>query len=42
MTAAELSIHFFIQMAVIIAAARFVGWVAHRYLGCRRTGFFAL
>lgn len=33
MTPAQLSIHFFIQMAVIIAAARAVGWVAHRYLG---------
>lgn len=33
MTAAQLSIHFFIQMAVIIAAARAIGWVAHRYLG---------
>lgn len=33
MTPAQLSIHFFIQMAVIIAAARAVGWFAHRYLG---------
>ena len=33
MTAAQLSIHYFIQMAVIIAAARAIGWVAHRYLG---------
>lgn len=33
MTPAQLSIHFFIQMAVIIAAARAVGWVAQRYLG---------
>ena len=32
MTPAQLSIHFFIQMAVIIATARAVGWVAHRYL----------
>lgn len=33
MTAAQLSIHFFFQVAVIIAAARAVGWLAHRYLG---------
>lgn len=33
MTPTQLSIHFFLQMAVIIAAARAVGWVAHRYLG---------
>ena len=33
MTATQTSIHFFIQMAVIIAAARTIGWVAHRYLG---------
>jgi Kef-type K+ transport system membrane component KefB len=32
MTAAQLSIHFFLQMAVIIAVCRVVGWIAHRYL----------
>lgn len=33
MTPAQLSIHFFLQMAIIIAAARVVGWIAHRYMG---------
>lgn len=33
MTPAELSIVFFLQMAVIIAACRGVGWLAKRYLG---------
>lgn len=33
MSAAQLSIIFFLQMAVIIAACRLVGWVAKRYLG---------
>ena len=33
MTAAELSVAFFLQMFVIIGAARLVGWVARRYLG---------
>ncbi len=33
MTAAQLSVQFFIQMAVIIAACRIVGWLAQRYLG---------
>lgn len=33
MTPAELSIAFFLQMAVIIAACRGVGWLAKRYLG---------
>ncbi|WP_029014969.1 cation:proton antiporter [Niveispirillum irakense] len=33
MSAAQLSIVFFLQMAVIIAACRLVGWVAKRYLG---------
>lgn len=32
MTASELSIHFFAQMAVILIAARLVGWFAHKYL----------
>ena len=32
MTASELSIHFFAQMAVILVAARLVGWFAHKYL----------
>jgi len=33
MTPAELSIAFFLQMAVIIAACRGVGWLVKRYLG---------
>jgi Kef-type K+ transport system membrane component KefB len=33
MTAAQLSIAFFLQMAVIIVAARAVGWLAQRFLG---------
>jgi len=33
MTNAELSVAFFLQMAVIIAACRIVGWLAKRYLG---------
>lgn len=33
MTASELSILFFIQLAVIVAACRTVGWIARRYLG---------
>lgn len=33
MSAAQLSIIFFLQMAVIIGACRLVGWVAKRYLG---------
>jgi Kef-type K+ transport system membrane component KefB len=33
MTPAELSIAFFLQMAVIIATCRLVGWAAHRWLG---------
>lgn len=33
MTAAQLSIAFFVQMAVIIVASRAVGWCARRYLG---------
>lgn len=33
MTAAQLSIAFFLQMAVIVAACRIVGWIAQRYLG---------
>jgi Kef-type K+ transport system membrane component KefB len=33
MTPAQLSIHFFAQMAVIIATCRFVGWIASKYLG---------
>ncbi|WP_395944781.1 cation:proton antiporter [Brevundimonas sp.] len=33
MTNAELSVAFFLQMAVIIAACRAVGWLAKRYLG---------
>ena len=32
MTAAQLSIAFFLQMACIIAVCRVVGWAAHRYL----------
>lgn len=32
MTPAELSIHFFAQMAVILLTARVVGWLAHKYL----------
>lgn len=33
MTNAELSVAFFLQMAIIIAACRIVGWLANRYLG---------
>jgi Kef-type K+ transport system membrane component KefB len=33
MTPAELSVMFFLQMAVIIAACRIVGWAAKRFLG---------
>ncbi|QSF52996.1 cation:proton antiporter [Brevundimonas fontaquae] len=33
MTNAELSVAFFLQMAIIIAACRIVGWLAKRYLG---------
>lgn len=33
MTNAELSVSFFLQMAVIIAVCRIVGWLAKRYLG---------
>ena len=33
MTPAQLSVAFFLQMAVIIAACRLVGWLAKRYLG---------
>jgi Kef-type K+ transport system membrane component KefB len=33
MTAAQLSIAFFLQMAVIVAACRVTGWLAKRYLG---------
>lgn len=33
MTTAQLSVVFFAQMAVIIAACRAVGWLARRYLG---------
>ena len=33
MTNAELSIHFFAQMALIIATCRAVGWVAKKYFG---------
>ncbi|WP_439633949.1 cation:proton antiporter [Glycocaulis sp.] len=33
MSAAELSVIFFAQLAVIIAACRAVGWLARRYLG---------
>lgn len=33
MTPAELSVTFFLQMAVIIAACRVVGWAARRWLG---------
>lgn len=33
MTNAELSVAFFLQMALIIAACRAVGWLAKRYLG---------
>jgi len=32
-TNAELSVAFFLQMAIIIAACRIVGWLAKRYLG---------
>ncbi|MBP7334456.1 cation:proton antiporter [Niveispirillum sp.] len=33
MTPAQLSVIFFLQLAVIIAACRLVGWLAKRYLG---------
>ncbi|WP_343518660.1 cation:proton antiporter [Sphingomonas sp.] len=33
MAPAELSIHFFAQLAIIIAAARVVGWMARKWLG---------
>ena len=33
MTAAQLSVTFFLQMAVIVAACRAVGWLAQRFLG---------
>ena len=33
MTAAELSVVFFLQLAVILAACRIVGWAAKRWLG---------
>ncbi|WP_298199012.1 cation:proton antiporter [Novosphingobium sp.] len=33
MTAAQLSVTFFLQMAAIVAACRAVGWVAQRFLG---------
>ena len=33
MTNAELSVAFFLQMAIVIAACRIVGWLAKRYLG---------
>lgn len=32
-TPAQLSVHFFLQMAVIIAACRLVGWAAQRWFG---------
>lgn len=33
MTTAQLSVAFFLQMAIIIATCRVVGWVANKYLG---------
>lgn len=33
MTTAQLSVAFFLQMAVILAACRVVGWIGNRYLG---------
>jgi Kef-type K+ transport system membrane component KefB len=33
MTPAELSVMFFLQLAVIVAACRLLGWAAKRYLG---------
>lgn len=33
MTPTDLSIMFFLQMTVVIATCRLVGWVAHRFLG---------
>ncbi|MDE2621546.1 MAG: cation:proton antiporter, partial [Sphingomonadales bacterium] len=33
MSAAQLSITFFLQMAVIVATCRLVGWLAQRYFG---------
>jgi Kef-type K+ transport system membrane component KefB len=33
MKPAELALFFFLQISIIIAAARIVGWLAHRYLG---------
>jgi Kef-type K+ transport system membrane component KefB len=33
LTPAELAMFFFVQLAIIIAAARIVGWLAQRYLG---------
>ncbi len=33
MTAAQLSIAFFLEMALIVATCRAVGWLAHRFLG---------
>jgi len=33
MTPAELSVRFFLQMAVIIGVSRMVGWLAKRFLG---------
>lgn len=33
MTNAQLSVAFFLQMAIIVAACRVVGWLAKRYLG---------
>ena len=36
MNPAELSVMFFLQMAVIIAACRIVGWAAKRFLGSRK------
>ncbi|HVI31217.1 cation:proton antiporter [Phenylobacterium sp.] len=33
MTTAQLSVAFFLQMAVILAACRVVGWIGHRSLG---------
>ncbi|MFA7261685.1 MAG: cation:proton antiporter [Caulobacter sp.] len=33
MTPAELSVRFFLQMAIIIGVSRLVGWLARRYLG---------
>jgi hypothetical protein len=37
MTPAELSIRFFLQLAVIVAACRGVGWIARRYSASRKS-----